>query len=62
MLPSVALPNTGTLRDEIELMLRELERFIAATDLKIKPAPTPERQDAFRKIPEDFRGTRRKPQ
>ena len=46
----------------MELMLRELERFIAATDLKVEwPEPTPERQDAFRKILEDFRGMRRKP-
>jgi hypothetical protein len=37
--------------EEIELMLRELERFVAATGLKIEwPDPACERQEKFRQI------------
>ena len=59
---ALALATSGPLREEIELMLRELERFIAATGLKMEwPDPPRERQEMFRKILEDFRGIRRKP-
>jgi hypothetical protein len=55
--------STKPVRDEMELMLRELDRFIAATDLKVEwQAPTPERQAAFRNILEGFGSPRRKPE
>jgi hypothetical protein len=46
----------------MELTLRELERFIAATDLKVEwPEPTPERREAFRNVLKGLGGQRRKP-
>jgi len=52
---ALALATTGPMREEIELTLRELQRFVAATDLKIEwPDPARERQDMFRQILESF--------
>ena len=52
---ALALATTGAMREEIELMLRELERFVAATGLKIEwPDPARECQEMFRKILESF--------
>ena len=60
---ALALASTKAVRDEMELMLRELDRFIVATDLKVEwREPTPDRQAAFRNILEGFGGQRRKPQ
>jgi hypothetical protein len=60
---ALALATTGTMRGEIELLLRELERFIAATGLKIEwPDPARERQEMFRKILEGFRKSPGPPQ
>ena len=51
------------MREEIELMLRELERFVAATGLKIEwPDPPRERQELFRKILASFGPPPPKPQ
>jgi len=57
------LATTGAMREEIELMLRELERFIAATNLKIEwPDPARERQERFRQILASFGPVPDKPQ
>ena len=59
---ALSFAGAPPMRDEMELMLRELARFMAATDLKVEwPEPTPERQEAFRNVLEGLGGQRRKP-
>jgi hypothetical protein len=60
---ALTFAGTPPMRDEMELILRELERFIAVTDLKVEwPELTPERREAFRNVLEGLGGQRRKPQ
>ena len=57
----LALGAIASVQDEIDLLLREIERFVAVASLRTEwPEPTPEQQEAFRKLLEASESLRAK--
>jgi hypothetical protein len=59
---ALSFPVAPPMRIEIEQLLREIERFAAATGLKVEwPEPPPERKEVFRRVLGSFRRSPRNP-